>query len=102
MIIDMLCEIGEDKNAWTKSERLDYIKEWDYKELNDAIAAKDEAKIKQFLCVASLARFNELCEIIEQRIFKNEITLEYGNAAILSNFANHLKQCDVVNSLEWI
>ena len=102
MIIDMLYEISEDKNAWTKLERLDYIKEWDYKELNDAIAAKDEAKIKRLLCIASLADFNELCEIIKQRIFKNEITLESGNVAIVNNFANHLKQCDAVNSLEWI
>lgn len=102
MIIDMLSDIGEDKNAWTKLERLDYIKDWDYKELNDAIAAKDEVKIKQLLCVASLDNFNEICDIIRQRIFKNEITMEYGNVAIVSNFANHLKQCDAVNSLEWI
>lgn len=102
MIIDMLYEISEDKNAWTKLERLDYIKDWDYKELDEAIAAEDEAKIKQLLCIASLDDFNEICEIIKQRIFKDEITLEHGNVAILSNFANHLKRCDAVNSLEWI
>lgn len=102
MIIDMLYGISEGKNTWTKQERLDYIKEFDCKELNDAIAAEDEAKIKRLLCLVSLADFNDICEIIKRRIFKNELTLESGNVAILNNFANHLKRCDAVNSLEWI
>lgn len=102
MIIDMLCELAENKNSMTKEQRIAYLKEYDYPELVAALDAKDDAEIKRLLCNASFCAFLETSDIVQHRIYSKEITVEYGNAATLANFANHLMRCDAVNSLEWI